>query len=357
MKKSDLTRRNFIKTAACTGLGLMAFASGPGATHASSVKGAWGKSEYTIIDAHLHYLDFTQGTDGFEQLTKKMDEAGVSHAVIFGMPMAKQWDEDSPNKPAYYLSNDSRAYYFSATDYMLMADYMRLPDAIQARFFPFAGGINPNDRFAARHLQRVLDDFPGVFHGIGELMSRHDDLTALTYGEPPRANHPALLEVYDLASDYAMPVLIHHNISGSYMKEPIYLREMKNALAHNRNTNIIWAHVGVSRRVEIPDLTEIADAMLSENPNLYYDISWVVYDDYINKDGESREVWASLFEKHPDRFLVGSDKVGRWEKYPEEISKYQVFLKQLSESTRKRVCSENILHLLKARQQKLRKAG
>lgn len=42
-----------------------------------------------IIDGHLHYLDFTQKTDGFDKLVKKMDETGVSGAVVFGMAMAK----------------------------------------------------------------------------------------------------------------------------------------------------------------------------------------------------------------------------------------------------------------------------
>jgi predicted TIM-barrel fold metal-dependent hydrolase len=355
-KSSGMTRRGFIKSAAFASAGLMAM-NVPAIARAVTVQGPWKKSDYTLIDTHLHYLDFIQATDGFSALVKKMDEAGVSHAVIFGMPMAKQWDEGAPKRPTYYLSNDSRAYYFSATDYMLMTDYSRQPAEIQERFFPFAGGINVNDKYAAKYLARVLNDFPGLFHGIGELMSRHDDLTALTYGEPPRANHPALLEVYDLAEDYAMPVLIHHNIAGSYMKEPIYLKEMKDALAHNRKTNIIWVHVGISRRVEIPDLTDIADVMLQENPNLYFDISWVVYDDYINKDAKSRETWAALFEKHPDRFLIGSDKVGHWETYPGEITKYHVFLKLLSETTRNKACTKNFLALLEARQDKLRKAG
>ncbi|MDL2267015.1 twin-arginine translocation signal domain-containing protein [Desulfovibrio sp. OttesenSCG-928-G15] len=356
-KNNGLSRRSFIKSAAA-GMGLVAAASMPAmpsVLQADTVKGPWKKQEYTLVDAHLHYLDFIQGTDGFEQLVKKMDEAGVSHAVLFGMPMAKQWDEGAPNKPTYYLSNDSRAYYFSATDYMLMTDYMRQPDEIKSRFFPFAAGINPNDKFAAQHLRKVLEDFPGVFCGIGELMSRHDDLTALTYGEPPRANHPALLNVYDLAAEYSMPVLIHHNIAGSYMKEPIYLQEMKEGLAHNRNTNIIWAHVGISRRVEIPALDVIADSMLSENANLYFDISWVVYDDYINKNEQSLEIWAALFEKHPGRFLIGSDKVGHWATYPNEITKYHVFLKLLSEGTRQKVCVENILGLLDARREEMRK--
>lgn len=61
-------------------------------------------------------------------------------------------------------------------------------------------------------------------------MLRHDDLTAFTYGEPPRADHPALMKVYELAAKYELPVLIHHNISSANIGEPIYLAEMERAL-------------------------------------------------------------------------------------------------------------------------------
>lgn len=119
-------------------------------------------------------------------------------------------------------------------------------------FFSFICGVNPNDKNVADHIRKVLEDYPGEFYGIGELMSCHDDLTALTYGESPRADSPTFLEIYDLAAEYDLPVLIHHNISGSYMDDPIYLEEMERALAHNRKTNIIWAHVGISRCLKYP---------------------------------------------------------------------------------------------------------
>ena len=300
-------------------------------------------SEYSIIDTHLHYLDFTQSTDGFSSLIEKMDEANVSHAVIFGMPMAKQWDEHAPNEPAYYLSNDSRAYYFSATDFFMMQALLQQPEEVQDRFFPFVGGINPNDKNAARYIQQVLDLYPGRFYGIGELMSRHDDLTALTYGEPPRADHPALLKVYDLAAELNMPVLLHHNITGVYMSEVLYLDEMKRALSHNRNANIIWAHVGISRRIEIPNLLEITDNMLAENDNLFFDISWVVFEDYIVPNITD---WAALMNRYPDRFMIGSDKVARWETYPQEITKYYQLVDLLHPETQRKVTSENILRLI-----------
>ena len=41
---------------------------------------------YDIVDSHLHFLDFTQESDGFPALTRAMDACGVSEAVVFGMP-------------------------------------------------------------------------------------------------------------------------------------------------------------------------------------------------------------------------------------------------------------------------------
>jgi hypothetical protein len=87
--------------------------------------------------------------------------------------------------------------------------------------------------------------------------------------------------------------------------------------------------------------------MLSENSNLFYDISWIVYDDYIAKDAESLQICAALIEKFPDRFILGSDKVGHWDTYPSEIQKYKPLLNLLSDRTAKMLCSENIMHLIK----------
>jgi predicted TIM-barrel fold metal-dependent hydrolase len=177
-------------------------------------------------------------------------------------------------------------------------------------------------------------------------MSRHDDLTALTYGEPPRADHPAYLKIYDLAAEYDIPVLIHHNIGPAYTDDPLYLEEMKNALAHNRNTVIIWAHTGISRRVVQTMHMQVVEAMLQENPNLYYDISWVVYEDYIRTSEESMKAWAELLMKYPDRFMIGSDKVGHWDGYEGEIRKYYSLVDLLDEETRLKVTQTNILNLI-----------
>jgi len=309
---------------------------------------------YDIIDSHLHYLDFTQNSDGFESLIKAMDASGVSKSVVFGMPLVKKWDTHMKQKPAYYLSNDSRCYYYSATDHILAQDLLKLPDQHRSRFFPFCCGFDCTDRYAAEQIEKLLNIYPNFWCGIGEIMSRHDDLTALTYGEGLRMDSAAFYDIFDLAAENDMPVLVHHNISPQNYPEPIYEDELRAALEHNRNCKIIWAHVGISRRIKMDELLIIAGKLLRDNPNLYVDISWLVFDDYIRGDSMKENendiylyLWTALIEKYPDRFMIGSDIVGHFEKYPNEILKYYVLLEKLKDETRNKICRENVLSLIK----------
>ena len=168
-------------------------------------------------------------------------------------------------------------------------------------------------------------------------------------------NSPAFKMIYDMAADYEMPVLVHHNLSPQYGKDPIYLEELQRALEHNRNCKIIWAHVGVSRLIDVEELLIIAAELLNSNPNLYVDISWVFYENYVRgaimHGGEDNDIyadmWAALIEKYSDRFMIGSDKVGHWAEYPQEIVKYYVLLDKLRPETAAKLCRENILSIIK----------
>lgn len=312
------------------------------------------KVRYDILDSHLHFTDFLEDTDGFPALCRAMDVAGVSQAVIFGMPIAKQWDATMEEAPSYYLSNDSRCYYYSGTDFILAEELLAQPTEIKKRFFPFCCGINGNDRFAADHIRQLLRLYPNFWCGIGEIMSRHDDLTALTYGEAPHVDSPAFLDVFDLAAEEGLPVLVHHNITAQSEEKVLYRGELERALEYNRKCNIIWAHIGISRRVEVQNLIAIASELMDAHPNLSVDISWLVYDYYFLDrfpdnylDGNSLGDWVSFIEKYQDRVLLGTDKVGHWATYPAEVVKYYELLDRLSPETAAKVCRENALRLIK----------
>ena len=317
------------------------------------------KPKYDIVDSHLHFLDFTQASDGFRPLARAMDMAGVSGAVIFGMPIVKKWDVFMKERPLYYMSDDSRCYYYSATDHILAHELLDQSDEMRKRFHPFCCGVDCTDKYAADQLDRLLNMYPKFWCGIGEIMSRHDDLTALTYGEGIHMDSPAFCRVFDLAADHDLPVLVHHNISPQNAKNPLYREELERALSYNRKTKIIWAHVGVSRRIEMEELLIIAGELLHDHPNLYVDISWVFFENYIRGDllsrlmhGEEKpslyaDMWAALIEKHSDRFMIGTDTVAHWANYPHEISKYYLILDRMRPETTKKICRDNILSLIK----------
>ena len=209
-----------------------------------------------------------------------------------------------------------------------------------------------------------IREFPGIWKGIGEVMSRHDDLTNLTLGERPRANHSALFRVYDFAGENGLPVSVHHNIA------PIahdgkdhgtrYLRELLDAFQTFPKTKFIWCHAGISRRIVVDDLVPIHDQILARyKDHVFVDLSWVVFEDYIllrdeerrvlyDEDGDAmiRPEWVELIEKYPDNFMLGSDIVAEFRKYHAEIRKYDALLKQLKQETRVKIGNANFVRVM-----------
>ncbi len=353
-----------------------------------------------IADAHFHLLDFLQNgahldpKSGKEMsptvarslphfqshhrlklLLQKMDEANVSHAMVSGMPFVKKWSADAPVRSKYYLDSGSRVTRARDTDYVVALSFvafqMAEPQRYQREFprlAPFICGFNETDLGAVDMIAKRITEFPGLWKGIGEVMSHHDDLTNLTTGERPRANHPAMFRIFDFAGAFGLPVSIHHNMApispdGS-PRDAEYLGELLDAFEEFPRTTFIYAHAGVSRRVVVEDLTEILDRyVLTPHQNhVLIDLSWVVFEDYLlDRDrhggvkrcrisGEPliRREWIELIEKFPGNFLLGSDKIGNFtgDQYTKEIRKFDPLLSQLKPEVAKQVASLNWLRIV-----------
>ena len=333
-----------------------------------------------IADCHVHLLDFLQNGDYLEDgkfvysapkftlptgqrgkrieaILAAMDGAGVSHAQISGMPFLKKWSEDESYRSKYYLDSSSRVVHARDTDYVIalaLQDFAASggEDAKKQleRLYPFVCGFDSTDLGAVDMIVKRFKEFPGVFKGIGETMSRHDDLTNLTTGERPRGNHPSLFRIYDFAGELGIPVSIHHNIApispGTKPKPPLYLNELLDAFREFPRTNFIWCHAGVSRRVIVENLPGHLDELLAKHgSHVYIDLSWVVFENYVLKDLDR---WVALIEKYPDNFMIGSDKVGRFEKYRQEIRKYNALLRALKRPTTvEKVARANFLRVMR----------
>ena len=308
--------------------------------------------EYRYSDAHLHYVDFFQESEGMPALLEAMDQARIVHSMISGIPVAKKWHEDEPKRPRYYAGDDADAYWYSATDTYVAAALEKLPPEQRRRFHPFLCGFNPVDKNAVAHIERMLELHPGLWQGIGEVFTRHDDLTALTSGDTPRANNEAMTRIYHLAAEQDMPVLLHSNITSKRERNPLYLAEIEEPLRNHPHTRFIWAHAGSSLEIHrhqtrMDFLLPTLERMLDAYPNLYIDLSWSVLEPYLLDDkGKPVPEWLALVERFPERFMLGSDVVGRFGSVSEQLHGFDRFLDALPEPIARKVAQENFLAVL-----------
>jgi predicted TIM-barrel fold metal-dependent hydrolase len=294
-----------------------------------------------VTDAHLHFVDFIQESDGIQSLLKVMDVANVQKAVVFGLPVKKKWEAFEKKPPHYYLDDNSRCYYFHQTDEILAREYLSLTSREQKRLAPLICGFNPTDKYAVRDVERMLEKYP-FWRGIGELLCRHDDLTNLTNEETARINHPALFEVYELCADKNLPVLIHQNsTSVSIHDEYEHLYELEEVLQEFPRTTFVWAHCGISRRVFHKNYHEMVVSLFDKFANLYVDISWVIYDDVICLNLEPKKHWLDAILNYSDRFCIGSDLCGHFEHLGKTMARYNNLLRRLEPRAQKMIASEN----------------
>jgi len=121
-------------------------------------------------DSHFHLTNYVQqGTDAAKYVDEIMGDK-VCRSTLFGIPLQQTWSHGNSGgfAPTYYLQTDAPLYYYSFTDAYIARAFQKLQPAQQARLDPMITGFNPADMYAADHIRRVPETFPGVFSGIGE---------------------------------------------------------------------------------------------------------------------------------------------------------------------------------------------
>ena len=103
----------------------------------------------------------------------------------------------------------------------------------------------------------------------------------------------------------------------------------------NPKAKIIWAHTGFSTT------PEQVEAYLQRYPGLWCELSYRY--GIIDAGGRLTPEWKRLFEKYPDRFLVGSDTWvnERWDSYASIMGGYRHWLAQLPSDVAERIAYRN----------------
>jgi hypothetical protein len=275
------------------------------------------QAPYLVHDAHVHLTNYVQQGPDVHDFLKVMGTK-VGRATLFGIPLQQTWSYGNTGDfaPTYYLQSDSPLYYYSFTDAYVAMQYRSLTPAEQARFDPMITGFNPADMYAADHIRRVLQTFPGVFTGIGEFTIHKEFVSAKIAGDTASLTNPALDRVLDFAGEVGLVVILHSDIDMPFPKpgqDPYQLVQLSELLKRHPKTTIIWAHLGLGRIVHpVKDMAAIIERAVS-NPELshvYFDISWDEVAKYLQAAPESLQATADIVNRHPDRFLFGTDEVG-----------------------------------------------
>jgi hypothetical protein len=307
-------------------------------------------NDYLFNDSHFHLTNYIQEGIDIQDFLKIMgNKAG--RVALFGIPLQQQWSfrVDEDRAPTYYLNSDTPLYYYSFTDAWIATAYQSLPKEDQARFDPMITGFNPTDMYAADHIRRVLTAFPGVFTGIGEFSIHKEFVSAKISGEVASLQDRGLDRLLDFAAEVGLVVLIHNDIDVPFAKpgsEPAYSAQMKALFKRHPSTTFIWAHIGVGRIVRpIKEQAAIVEEIINDPQlsNVYFDISWDEVAKYVVATPESAQNAAVVVNRHPDRFLFGTDEVApaNQEKYLRVYKQYEPFWKLLTPEASKKVRLEN----------------
>jgi predicted TIM-barrel fold metal-dependent hydrolase len=288
----------------------------------------------------------------------------VGRAAVFGIPLQQMWSfrVAGNDAPTYYLDSDADLYYYSFTDAYIAMAYRALPAPQQARVDPMITGFNPADMYAADHVRRVLQTFPGVFVGIGEFSIHKEFVTSKVAGEPPSITDPALDRLFRFAGEVGLVVLVHCDADTPFPKPgepPTYFEPLLDRFRAHPNTTFIWAHIGVGRVIRpFHDMREHVAAMLADPTlrHVHFDLSWSETAKYLTETAQTPDAIAAIITRYPDRFLFGTDEVGptNQQDYLRVLRMYQPLWQRLAPDVLDKVRKRNYERLFDTARKRVR---
>jgi hypothetical protein len=247
-----------------------------------------------IMDAHVHYGQNDWGPYPPAKVFELFDRAGVPRVLASSTP-------------------DDGTLMLHRTDAGRVVPILR----------PYRAGVGSGNWFNDAGLVDYLEGRlkSGIYRGIGEF-HLFDERNAGT---------PQVKRVTELAIERDIYLHVHSGaapISALFAIEP--------------RLKILWAHAGMS---EPPG---VVGPMLDKHARLWTEVSFRAGD--IAPGGKLDPAWRALFQKHPDRFMIGTDTyvTARWGSYPELIEEHRAWLAQLPRDVAEKIAYRNAVGLFGA---------
>jgi predicted TIM-barrel fold metal-dependent hydrolase len=208
----------------------------------------------------------------------------------------------------------------------------------------------------------VLTTYPGVFTGIGEFTIHKEFVSSKVAGETASLLNPALDRLLDFAGEVGLVALMHNDVNMPFPKpdqDPYIVKQLRDVLERHPQTTIIWAHTGLGRIVAPQEhhIAMIDRAILNPKLNhVHFDISWDEVAKYLVATPQSLEAASGLINRHPDRFLFGTDEVAPADqaKYLKILDMYAPLLAKLTPEAKEKLLKGNYERLFDAARVKVR---
>jgi len=264
------------------------------------------------IDVHFHIVGNKDDLQGFDEAAQRaldiMKQNGMSRIVV--MP---------PPRPHYNFDIESIA---------------ALSKKYGPRISVMAGGGSLNPMMQEYgNLEEVPGDVLKNFRaiaedilakgakGFGEIGIHHVSLNPTHGYESVPADNPLMRVLAEVAGEHDVPIDMHFDPVPEDSKKPKWITSEKNPPVFKENitaldrlldaypkTRIIWAHAGSDPVGWYKPA--LVKKMLKKHPNLYFSIRAVAPPPrepvWNRKDGINHS-WVKIFEKYPDRFVLGTD--------------------------------------------------
>ena len=312
-------------------------------------------------DVHFHLTNYVQrGIDVRRYLELVGDRVG--RTAMFGIPLQQKWDwfVSRERAPDYYLRSNASLYYYSFVDAVIASEYLSLSEEEKKRIDPMITGFNPTDMYASDHIERVLRTYPGVFAGIGEFSVHKEFVSPKVTGHVASLGNPALDEILATAADIGLVVILHCDVDNVRPGPdgPDHFHQLLDLFERHPDASLIWAHIGLGRFVGPPDAyVELIGSMLSDPryDHVTLDISWDEVAKYLVTPDRIDD-WADLFNRHPSRFIFGTDAVAPadWEAYLTTYAIYEPLFEKLDPDVRVRIERTNYERIFDAAIPKVR---
>ena len=229
--------------------------------------------ELPIFDAHVHYSRPDWGVLKPKQALAILDRAGVRRALVSSTP-------DDGTLELYRLA----------------------PRRIVPFLRPYRTQADMEGWHSDPGVQSYVEKRLGrsVYNGIGEFHLSAEDIDA-----------PVIKRLAEVALRQRLFFHVHVDEDG-----------VERLLRHYPQVRVLWAHAGMSVS------TDEVGRLLDRFSNLWVELS-LRYD--VAQGGTLDPEWRTLFLRHPDRFMVGTDTwmTTRWEELIEESQDTRMWLSQL----------------------------